>query len=158
MVDQRTDRDVGTRATSQRTQAWTPPQTLPTPKPQNGYVFRWIRTSLMGQMDPTNTSSKLREGWEPVRAADHVDLMLQADPNSRFKDNIEVGGLLLCKAPSELMEQRNAYYAKQANSQMEAVDNNFMRQRDDRTNMELFSERKSEVTFGRGTKTADSGS
>lgn len=152
MADQRTDREQDTRAASQRKQAWAPPETLPTPRPQAGWAFRWIRTSLMGQVDPTNTSAKLREGWEPVKAADHPELMLYSDPNSRFKDNVEVGGLLLCKAPTEMVSQRNAYYAKQANAQMEAVDNSFMRQKDSKSNMDLFAERKTEVTFGRGTK------
>jgi hypothetical protein len=92
----------------------------------------------------------MREGWEPVKAADHPELMLQADPNSRFKDNIEIGGLLLCKAPEELIKQRADYYATIANSQMEAVDNNFMRSEDRR--MPLFNEKRSTTSFGRGSK------
>ncbi|MEI6478522.1 MAG: hypothetical protein WCO52_06060 [bacterium] len=104
----------------------------------------------MGQPDPTNTSAKLREGWEPVKAADHPELMMYADANSRYKDNVENGGLLLCKAPVELMKQRDEYYRRQAQSQIEAVDNNFMRQNDAR--MPLFSEKKSDVSFGRGNR------
>jgi hypothetical protein len=109
---------------------------------------------MMGQLDPTNMSAKRREGWEPVKAADHPELMYMADnnPNSRFKDNVEIGGLVLCKAPVEMVAQRNAYYKQQADSQTEAIDNNFMRQKDDRSNMSLFSERKSNVSFGRGDK------
>jgi hypothetical protein len=103
---------------------------------------------MMGQADPTNTSAKLREGWEPCKAEDHPELMLQADPNSRFKGNIEIGGLLLCKAPEELMKQRDDFYQKQAQAQINSVDNNFMRLNDAR--MPLFNERKSTTTFGRG--------
>ena len=143
-------RELGTRDTTQRKQAWTPPQSLPTPTAQDGYKFRWIRTAIMGQFDPTNTSAKFREGWEPVKAEDHPELKMMADPNSRFKGNVENGGLLLCKAPAEMVEQRNAYYAKQTNDQLQAVDNNFMRSEDGR--MPLFSERKSSTSFGRGTK------
>jgi hypothetical protein len=102
----------------------------------------------MGQADPTNTSAKFREGYEPVKAEDHPELMMQADPNSRFKGNVEVGGLLLCKAPVEMAEERNAYYRKQAQSQIEAVDNSFMKTNDER--MPLFNERKSAVSFGKG--------
>ena len=72
-----------------------------------------------------------------------------ADPNSRFKDNIEIGGLLLCKTPTEFVEQRNAYFAGQAQNQTEAVDNNLMRQSDPR--MPLFNERKSTTSFGNGS-------
>ena len=74
---------------------------------------------------------------------------LLADPNSRFKDNIEVGGLLLCKIPEEFMDQRANYYANLTNQQADAVDNNLMRQSDSR--MPLFKERKSTVTFGKGS-------
>jgi hypothetical protein len=76
--------------------------------------------------------------------------MLQADPNSRFKGNIEIGGLLLCKAPDELMKQRDNFYTRQAESQMDAVDNNFMRQNDAR--MPLFTEKRTTTSFGRGGK------
>jgi hypothetical protein len=102
----------------------------------------------MGQADPSNTSAKFREGWEPVKASEQPTLMMQADPNGRFKDNIEIGGLLLCKAPAELMKQRDDYYARQAQSQMQSVDNNFMRLNDER--MPLFNERKTTVSFGKG--------
>jgi hypothetical protein len=154
MADSRLSREVENRDSTQRKQDWTPPQTLPSPKPAEGWVFRWIRTSMMGQLDPTNASSKFREGWVPVRAADHPELMIMSDqnPNSRFKDNIEIGGLLLCKAPSEMVKQRDAYYAKQAQSQMEAIDNNYLSQKDNRANMALFSERKASVTFGKGNQ------
>ena len=150
MADNRLARELENRDSAQRKMAWTPPQTLPSPKEQAGWVFRWIRTSIMGQPDPTNTSAKLREGWEPCKAEDHPELMLQADPNSRFKGNIEIGGLLLCKAPEEMMKQRDDYYLKQAQSQMEAVDNNFMRSNDSR--MPLFNEKRSTTSFGRGSK------
>jgi len=144
MADNRTSRELENREKSQRKQSWAPPTTLPEPSPQPGWTFRWIRTSLMGQADPTNSSAKFREGWEPVKAADHPELGMQAGPNG----NIENGGLLLCKAPTELMEQRRSHYATQSQSQMEAVDNNFMRQNDER--MPLFSEKRSTSSFGRG--------
>jgi hypothetical protein len=106
----------------------------------------------MGQIDPTNASAKMREGWEPVKASDVPELMMYSDPNgnARFKDNIEIGGLLLCKAPEEMLQQRADYYARQAQSQMEAVDNNFMRTNDER--MPLFNEKRSTTSFGRGTR------
>jgi hypothetical protein len=152
MAENRLTRELENRESGLRKLAWAPPQVLPSPKEQPGWVFRWIRTSLMGTSDPTNTSSKFREGWEPCKAEDHPELMLQADPNSRFKGNVEIGGLLLCKAPEEMMKQRDNFYLKQAQAQMEAVDNNFMRQKDDRSNMAIFNERKSGVSFGRGGK------
>jgi hypothetical protein len=148
MAENRLAREIENRESTQRKMTWAPPQTLPEPEPQEGWVFRWIRTSIMGQADPSNTSAKFREGWEPVKAAEQPKLMMQADPNGRFKDNIEIGGLLLCKAPAELMKQRDDYYAKQAQAQIQSVDNNFMRLNDER--MPLFNERKSSTSFGKG--------
>ena len=148
MAENRLARELENRESAQRKMDWKPPQTLPEPEPQDGWVFRWIRTSIMGQADPSNTSAKFREGWEPVKASEQPKLMMQADPNGRFKDNIEIGGLLLCKAPAELMKQRDDYYAKQAQSQMQSVDNNFMRLNDER--MPLFTEKKTMVSFGKG--------
>ena len=148
MAENRLSRELENRETTTRKKAWAPPQLLPSPNPQPGWTFRWIRTSIMGQSDPTNTSAKFREGYEPVKAEDFPELMMQADPNSRFKGNVEIGGLLLCKAPEEMADQRNEYYRKQAQSQIEAVDNSFMRTEDKR--MPLFNERRSTTTFGKG--------
>jgi hypothetical protein len=69
--------------------------------------------------------------------------------NERFADNVVIGGLMLCKAPKELVEERNDYYSAQTKAQMNSVDNNFMRENDPR--MPLFNERKTKVTFGNGT-------
>jgi hypothetical protein len=148
MAENRLARELESRENKVRKMAWAPPETLPKPKAQAGWVYRWIRTSMMGQADPTNMSAKLREGWEPVKAEDHPEMMYQADPNTKFKGNIEIGGLLLCKAPEELRDQRNSYYNRQAESQMEAVDNSFMRTEDKR--MPLFNERRSSTSFGNG--------
>jgi hypothetical protein len=121
---------------------------LPEPDKQAGFAYRWIRVSMLNSADPRNLSSKLREGWEPVRAEEQPKFQLLVDPDSRFKDNIEIGGLLLCKTPKELVEQRTEYYEKQTQSQTDAVDNNLMRQNDPR--MPLFNERKSTTSFGKG--------
>ena len=148
MVENRLARELENRESAQRKMDWKPPQTLPEPEPQDGWVFRWIRTSIMGQADPSNTSAKFREGWEPVKASEQPKLMMQADPNGRFKDNIEIGGLLLCKTPSEFVEQRSAYFNNQTQAQTLAIDNSFMRENDPR--MPLFNERKSTTSFGKG--------
>jgi len=150
-IENRVNRELDTRAKVERPRSWAPPTLLPDPAPEPGYKYRWIRVSMMGQSDPRNVSTKLREGWEPVRAEDHPEISgyLEND-NQRFKDNIVVGGLMLCKTPTEFVEQRNAYYQQQADAQMRSVDNNFMRENDPR--MPLFSERKTSVTFGRGNQ------
>lgn len=148
MVDNRLDRELGTREKNTRKRAWTRPETLPSPTPEKGYAYRWIRVSTQGQADPTNVTSKLREGWEPVRADAHPDIYLAQVENERFKDNIIIGGLMLCRAPEELVQERDEYYQQQTDAQMRSVDNNLMRESDPR--MPIFNERKSKVTFGKG--------
>jgi hypothetical protein len=147
---ERTPRELDTRAKTERPKKWMPSQLLPDPKPEPGYAYRWIRISTMGNNDPMNVSSKLREGWEPVKASDHPEIQLMGSGGGRFTDNIEIGGLLLCKTPQEFMEQRDDFYRQQAEGQMQSVDNNFMRENDPR--MPLFRERKTEVRFGRGAE------
>ena len=149
MAEKRIDREVETRATTERPKQWAPAELLPEPDKQAGFAYRWIRVSTLNSADPRNLSAKMREGWEPVRLEEQPKFQLLADPNSRYKDNIEIGGLLLCKAPEELVEQRNAYYIKQSDNQTNAVDNNLMRQSDPR--MPLINERKSTTTFGKGS-------
>ena len=145
----RTTRELETRALTERPKQWMPPELLPEPDKQAGFAYRWIRVATLNNADPSNLAAKLREGWEAVALSEQPKFRLLADPNSRYKDNIEVGGLLLCKIPEEFMDQRANYYANLTNQQAEAVDNNLMRQSDSR--MPLFKERKSTVTFGKGS-------
>lgn len=144
MVD-RTPRDVATREKTAR-QVYVPPSHLPDPTPQPGKKFRWIATHLLGQSMAPNVSTRMREGWEPVRAEDHPELMLPPNANG----NIEIGGLMLCSAAEEMVSARNSYYGNQAERQMETVDNNLMRQSDAR--MPIFADRKSSTSFGKGSK------
>lgn len=145
---ERLTRELETREIQSRPKQWMPPELLPEPDKQPGYEYHWVRVSTLNSPDPRNLSGKLREGWEPVPVEEQPKFRLLTDPQSRFKDNIEIGGLLLCKTPTEFVAQRNEYIAKQTNAQTEAVDNNLMRQNDPR--MPLFKERKSGTSFGKG--------
>jgi len=145
----RTAREADTRQVMQRPEAWRPPETLPMPDDRPGWTHRYVRTSTMGAADPSNISSKLREGYEPCKAEEYPELMMHASTEGRFKGNIEVGGLLLCRIPSEFMAQRAKYYENLNKSQVDSVDNNFLRENDPR--MPLFSEKRTKVTFGSGT-------
>jgi hypothetical protein len=148
MATNRITRELETRATYERPTAWAQPELLPEPDKQAGFSYRWIRVASLNQADPRNLSAKLREGWEPVAIEEQPQFQLLVDPNSRYKDNIEIGGLLLCKTPDEFVEQRNKHYAAQTEAQMAAVDNTLMRQSDPR--MPLFNERKTTTSFGKG--------
>ena len=149
MAENRLTRELETRATQHRPKQWAPAELLPEPNKQAGFAYRWIRVSMLNQADPRNLSAKLREGWEPVKIEEQPQFQLLVDPNSRFKDNVEIGGLLLCKTPSEFVGQRTKHFADMTRAQEEAVDNNLMRQSDAR--MPLFKESKSATSFGKGS-------
>ena len=148
MAENRINRELETRDKNVRKRSWQRPETLPSPTPEDGYAYHWVRVSTQGQADATNVSSKLREGWEPVKAADHPEITMVTIENERFADNVVIGGLMLCKAPTELVEERTEYYDTQTKSQMHSVDNNFMRENDPR--MPLFKERNTKTSFGSG--------
>lgn len=145
----RETRELQTRESNSRKKLWQPADLLPAPTPQEGYEFRWVRKTMMGQDDPTNTSRSFREGWEPCRLDDHPELALSVDSSARNSGLVEVGGLILCKMPVEMVMARNAYYNQHASAQMESVDSNLMRENDPR--MPLFKDAKTSVTFGRGS-------
>lgn len=148
MAENRVAREHEDRTSMKRPESWAPAGGLPEPERQPGYAYRWIRVSMVEQQDAKNVSAKFREGWEPVRIEEQPKLSFLSDPNSRFKDNIEIGGLLLCKIPTEFMDQRRQYFANKNRAQIESVDNNFMRENDAR--MPLFREKKSSTSFGKG--------
>ena len=149
MAENRLTRELDKRTAVERPTHWAPPELLPEPDKQAGFAYRWIRVASLNQADPRNLSAKLREGWEPVRIEEQPKFQMLVDPNSRYKDNIEIGGLLLCKTPVEFVEQRNKYYSSQASAQMEAVENTLMRQSDPRA--PLFNEQRTETSrFGKG--------
>ena len=102
----------------------------------------------MGSSDPKNISSSLREGYEPCKADEYPEMMMHAVVDGRFRGNIEIGGLLLCRIPEEFLVQRNQYYEAQNKANMDSVDNSFMKDNDPR--MKKFSERTTKVTFGSG--------
>ena len=145
MAEPRTPREMTSREKQARP-VYVPPSALPDPTPEPGWEYRWIATHVLGQSDPSNVSRKMREGWEPVKAEDHPELRLFGSSNT---GNVEIGGLMLCKMPTERLQARTDYYDVQAQSQMDSVDNNFMRDNDPR--MQKFNERRSEVKFGHGS-------
>jgi len=148
--DPRASREHETREVSNRPKMWAPPTVLPVPDPQDGYVFRWIRVGMRGSPDNTNVSRKYREGWEPVRLEDYPELMMIPDIDNRFEGSAVIGGLMLCKNSAEAMRQKREYLNDQSQTQIDAVDESYLREQDAR--MPMFKpERRTRVTFGDGS-------
>ena len=147
-MSDRTPRHTETREKTERKKGWVRPSVLPTPDPREGLTFRWVRTSTLGNTDNTNVSSRFRQGYTPVKAKDFPELQVVSDFDSRFKDNIEVGGLLLCSIPTEIVEERIEGQLDMARNAQEAVDRNFMRENDSRMPV-LAPERSTRTSFGK---------
>jgi len=145
----RKPRELEGRQEMQRPTSWRLPDALPSPEDRPGWSHRWIRTSTLGTRDPSNISSKFREGYEPCKAEEYPELMMHASTEGRFKGNIEVGGLILCRIPAEFMVQREEHFSRQNKAQMDSVDNTYMKDNDPR--MSKFAERSTKVTFGTGS-------
>ena len=155
--DNRATRNSDTRETKARPKVWKMPSALELPDEaikvaeSQGITYRWIRESVLGQDDKTNVSKRFREGFEPVRLEElpgFHDLPIVDD--GRHAGIIGVGGLILCKIPKEIADQRNEYFASQTENQMSAVENDLMRE--ENPAMPISREMKSKVTFGGGNR------
>ena len=110
-------RATKTRDKETRKQDWVPPTQLPDPTPQDGFTFRWVRIAVLGQKDDRNASLRMREGWVPVKADEHPEVITEYGFKADASGNIESGGLLLCKMPTDTVNSRNDYFKKKARQQ-----------------------------------------
>ena len=145
----RTPRSAESRDKVSRRKPWQPPSLLDAPPPPQGYVYRWIRESMIGQNDPANMSKRIREGWEPVSAKDHPDFEAPTIDDGKHAGIIGVGGLILAKIPKETVDERRAYYQNVADQQIQAVDNDLMRESNQVMPISNPN-RSTKVTFGKG--------
>lgn len=146
----RETRAAQSRDRNVRNKPWQPPSVLDAPDAPEGYVYRWIRESMVGNDDKANMSKRIREGWEPVRAEDHPEFEAPTVDDGKHAGVIGVGGLILAKMPMETVQERRDYYADLANAQMQAVDNNLMRESNDAMPISKPN-RSTQVTFGKGS-------
>jgi len=148
--DKNTSRANDTRSKSERPKVWVPPSSLDAPPAPDGFRYRWIRAEVVGYQDTKNITSRLREGYELVRAEEVENASdYPVLDEGKYKGVIGVGGLLLAKVPEEIAKQRQDYMTSRHEERNEAVDNDLMKEQDSR--MPINIERQSRVTFG-GTK------
>tara|TARA_Y100000114_G_scaffold34171_1_gene29573 strand:- start:3913 stop:4374 length:462 start_codon:yes stop_codon:yes gene_type:complete len=146
MTDTRTPRKNVSREADLRRKPWQPPQMLEAPNPPQGYVHRWIRVAMRGEEDKMNVHTKLREGWEPVRADEYPDYEAPIIDDGKYQGVIGQGGLMLCRIPEETARERNEYYGGRTREQMKAVDQDLMKEQ--HPSMPITNSRQSRVTFG----------
>ena len=146
-MSDRTSRETATREKTERVPEWKPPSALDAPEAPIGYKHRWIRESVMDYDDRNNVHKKRREGWELVRADEHPEFDAPVIDEGKNAGCIGVGGLILARIPEEIVEQRNSHYNRVAQTQMDAVDRDWMSENNPAMPKQK-PQRKSSVTFG----------
>ena len=153
--ENREPREAQTREKKAARKPWAPPSALDAPNPPEGYVHRWVRLEISGQDDRKNVMARLREGWEPVRADEYPDFESPIVEEGKFEGVIGVGWLILCRIPIETVQERDAFFANKTQNQMDAVDNDMMRDGSHPSMSISRPERQSRVTIG-GTQGSSS--
>ena len=144
----RASRGTETREKQARRKPWSPPSALDAPPAPEGYKHRWIRTEVRGQSDTKNMSSRLREGYEPVRADEYPDFEAPTIEDGRHAGCIGVGGLILARIPIETVQERKAFFDNKTEGQMEAVDNDYFRDGSHPSMSVAKPNRQTRVTLG----------
>ena len=142
----KTPRASQTRTAEKRPTTWTPPSSLDAPRPKDGFRHRWIRLEIMGQDDTKNMSSKLRSGWELVRADEYPGENYSTITEGKYTGVIGHGGLALARIPEEVAKARNEYFVRKTQESEQAIKNDLLK--DQHPSMPINSERQTRVTFG----------
>ena len=147
--DKKTPRAVQTREKTTRRKPWAPPSSLDAPPAPDGFKHRWIRAEVMGIEDNKTLSSRLREGFELVRADSGT--RYPTIQEGKYKGVIGVGGLLLARIPVEIVEERMDYFAQQTQDKETAIQNDLLKE--EHPSMPISKpDRQSRVTFGGNRK------
>ena len=150
MTIDKTSRASQTREKETRKKVWTPPSSLDAPPAPTGFVHRWLRAESLGFNDTKNIAGRIRSGYELVRADEYPDADYPHVEDGKYKGVIGVGGLVLARVPEEIAKQRSDYYKKQAQENVEAVDNDLMKEQ--HPSMPINIDRQTRVTFGGSKK------
>jgi len=144
--DKKTSRASQTRTKKLRKKVWTPPSYLDTPNAPAGFRHRWVRVEILGYVDTKNIQGRLRTGYELVRADQYPEDDYPAIPDGKYAGVIGHGGLVLTRVPEEIARQRADYFRRLSSEQIEAVDNDLMKEQ--HKSMPIEIDRQTRTTFG----------
>jgi hypothetical protein len=144
--ENKTSRASQTREKTLRKKVWTPPSYLDTPNAPAGFRHRWVRVEILGYVDTKNIQGRLRSGYELVRADEYPEDDYATMPDGKYKGIIGHGGLVLTRVPEEIARQRADYFKRLSSEQIEAVDNDLMKEQ--HKSMPIEIDRQTRTTFG----------
>jgi hypothetical protein len=148
--EKRASRASQTREKTAQKKVWSPPSSLDAPPAPTGFRHRWVRAESLGFNDTKNVSGRIRQGYELVRADEYPDSDYPVVEDGKYAGVIGVGGLVLTRVPEEIAKQRQDYYAQQGMEQVQALDNDLMKEQ--HQSMPINIDRQSRVTFGGSKK------
>ena len=148
--EKRTSRASQTREKTAQKKVWSPPSSVDAPPAPTGFRHRWVRAESLGFNDTKNVSGRIRQGYELVRADEYPDSDYPVVEDGKYAGVIGVGGLVLTRVPEEIAKQRQDYYAQQGMEQVQALDNDLMKEQ--HQSMPINIDRQSRVTFGGSKK------
>lgn len=88
---------------------YVPPEIIP-----ESWLYEWKTHTIYGQEDPTYQVRLAREGWEPVPASRHPEMM----PIGSTSETILRDGLILMQIPREISDERRAAELRRARAQV----------------------------------------
>ena len=139
------------REKESRRKPWAQPSRLDAPPAPAGFQHRWIRAEINGFEDKQHIYGRMREGYELVRNEELPEEYRNSMPSiedGKHAGVISVGGLLLARIPNETLAERDAHYRRKAQDQIQAVDNEMMRENAHSTMRIESPQRSSRTTFG----------
>jgi hypothetical protein len=89
--------------------------------PRDGYVQRWVRTSVKGIEDQANVQKKFNRGWRPrpMSTIPKGQYVMHVDFNGM--DVVGVHGMILMERPKALHEKQRKMIQQDTDMQMKSV-------------------------------------
>lgn len=119
--------------------------------PREGFVQRWVRTTINNEEDQSNLHRSLNRGWKP-RKADSVPRGIHV-PTTNYEgaDIIGIRGMILMERPQMMHDKEMAHEKRIADNQMASVKNDMHSVHESGSGITRpeFAEQNSSVSTGR---------
>lgn len=151
------------REDESRSREWKEPNELDVPESlvrrlkSEGFGTRWIRVSVEGKPDPVNVMTRLREGYEFVRADEAPEW--EGVPNQEYGKHgnlIVIGDLALAKMPLDISASRTRQMQEKTQALTDAINRQLSENRQLNRAMPISNKGSSSKVFSGGrTPTLD---
>jgi hypothetical protein len=115
---------------------------------REGYVQRWVRTSIHGNEDQSNVFKKVNKGWKPRERSTVPKGQYVMHVDFEGLDVIGIRGMILMERPIALHERQRKKVQEATQLQMQAVKNDLYKMREPNARVSEFTD-KTEVSRGR---------